>query len=119
MNIIVHIHKSIEKHGHEWATRHAWKCGEKALEVTRIIGVSKSKIVCIIDGVTAEKSTIENNPKHDDNCEGRYVFLGGKCWTEFDFNCDPMTPVIMGKKVDNLSQGHRYFADEELLSNII
>ncbi|MGL5757616.1 hypothetical protein [Plesiomonas sp.] len=115
MNIVVHIHNGKDKHGYEWGTRQAWKCGEKADEVTRVIGVIKGEIVCVIDGVTAQLSNVENNPKHNNDCEGRYVFLGGKCW------CNPLEndlPDIMYKKIEGLNQGHRYLTNEELYASI-
>ncbi|MCE4937497.1 acyl-CoA synthetase [Aliivibrio fischeri] len=117
MNVIVHIHDGKVKHGYELGTRQAWKCGDKSHEITRVIGVIKSKIVCVIDGVYAELSTPENNPAHNNDCVGRYIFLGGKCWTELQFSSQDL-PKIMYKKISGLNQGHRYMSNDELEQRI-
>ncbi|MET2851354.1 acyl-CoA synthetase [Vibrio owensii] len=117
LNLIVHIQKGKEKYGYEWGTRQAWKCGEKAHRVKRVIGVVKGKIACIVDGVSAEVSTPTSNPNHDTGCEGRYVFVGGTCVSEKDL-CVGMHGTLMFKKISGLGQGHRYLTDEELFSRI-
>lgn len=117
LNLIVHIQKGKEIHGYEWGTRQAWKCGEKAHRVKRVIGVVKGKIACIIDGVSAEVSTPTSNPNHDTGCKGRYVFVGGTCVSEKDL-CVEMHGALMFKKISGLGQGHRYLTDEELFSRI-
>ncbi len=67
MNLVVHLQKkAINKHGYEWATRQAWKCGIKANLVKRVIGIFKGQIVCVVEGCRAELSTPINNPLHDD-----------------------------------------------------
>ena len=111
INIVVHVHKGSEDHGYEMGTRQAWKLGARAQEVNRVIGVIHGKIVCVIDNVRAELSTPHNNLKHNVGCEGRYIFLGGKCYT-VDNNPD-LTP-LMFKKIKGLNQGHRYLTDDEL-----
>lgn len=117
LNLIVHIQKGKEIHCYEWGTRQAWKCGEKAHRVKRVIGVVKGKIACIVDDVSAEISTPTSNPKHNAGCEGRYVFVGGKCVSEKDL-CVGVHGTLMFKKISGLGQGHRYLTDEELFSRI-
>lgn len=89
----------------------------KAHRVKRIIGVVKGQVACIVDGVSAEISTPISNPNHDTGCEGRYVFLGGTCFSEKDF-CEGTQRALMFKNISGLGQGHRYLTDEELLSCI-
>lgn len=113
MNIVVHVQESITRMGYEWGTRQAWKCGVKAHEVTRVIGVVNGTIVSVIDGVHAELSNTLNNPEHTESAEGRYVFLGGRCWNEKQLFANDI-PKIMFKKIKGLNQGHRYLTDEEL-----
>lgn len=114
MNIVVHIKNGKTEHGYEWGTRQAWACDvDEVSKVERVIGVIDSKIVCIIEGVKSELSTQENNPKHNKNCDGRFIFIGGECWTENDA-LKPSLPKLMYKKVKNLNQGHRYMTDKEL-----
>ncbi|MBM4801157.1 acyl-CoA synthetase, partial [Vibrio parahaemolyticus] len=48
MNIVVHVHDGVAKHGYEMGTRQAWKCGDKAHEVYRILGVIKGQVVSVI-----------------------------------------------------------------------
>ncbi|MGL4614851.1 MAG: hypothetical protein ACRCVV_13335 [Shewanella sp.] len=117
MNLVVHVHDGIAHHGYEMGTRQAWKCGEDAHKVTRVIGVVKGKIVSIIEDVTAELSTPENNILHKSATTGRYIFLGGKCWNEKDIFASDL-PKLMYKKIAGLNQGHRYFTDEELEARI-
>lgn len=115
LNLIVHIQKGKEKHGYEWGTRQAWKCGDKAHRVKRVIGVVKGKVACVIDGVTAQLSTPMINPNHDIGCEGRYAFLNGICVNENDPHAEEQCE-LMFKKISGLGQGHRYLSDEELES---
>lgn len=117
MNIIVHVHSGIKQHGYELGTRQAWRCGSMALEVTRVIGVVKGQIVCVIDGVSAALSTVKNNPVHEEKYDGRYIFLGGKCWTELNIGSEGL-PELMFKKISGLSQGHRYMSDKDLFANM-
>ena len=89
MNLVVHLQKKvINKHGYEWATRQAWKCGIKANLVKRVIGIYKGQIVCVVEGCRAELTTPINNPLHDDEKQGRYVFVGGIFW-------EPPVPLLM------------------------
>lgn len=113
MNVVVHVQNGVKKHGYEFGTRQAWKCGVRAHEVSRVIGVVKGKIVTILDGVSAELSNIKNNPKHNLDREGRYIFTGGVCWTELDILSDE-APNLLLKNITNLNQGHCYLTDEEL-----
>lgn len=77
MNLVVHLQKkAIRKYGYELATRQAWKCGIKANLVRRVIGLFKGQIVCVVEGCRAELSTPINNQLHDDDKQGRYVFVG-------------------------------------------
>ncbi len=68
--------KAINKHGYEWATRQAWKCGIKANLVKRVIGIFKGQIVCVVEGCRAELSTPINNPLHDDEKQVPLRFRG-------------------------------------------
>ena len=78
MNLVVHLQKkAIRKYGYEMATRQAWKCGIKANLVKRVIGLFKGQIVCVVEGCRAEFSSPLNNPLHEDDKQGRYVFVGG------------------------------------------
>lgn len=113
LNIVVHIHRGKEKHGYELGTRQAWKCGEKAHRVKRIIGVIKGKVTCVIEDVTATLSTVNTNLCHSLDTEGRYIFIGGVCSNEADILVDKHHD-LMFKKIKGLGQGHRYFTDDEL-----
>ncbi|EOV5436702.1 TPA: acyl-CoA synthetase [Vibrio parahaemolyticus] len=117
MNIVVHVHDGVAKHGYEMGTRQAWKCGDKAHEVYRVLGVIKGQVVSVIEDVTAELSTFENNPEHHSGSDGRYIFLGGKCWNEKEIFAPDM-PKFMFKKIKGLNQGHRYLSDAELEASL-
>ncbi|MGR5285855.1 acyl-CoA synthetase [Vibrio maritimus] len=117
MNLIVNVHKGVRKLGFEWATRQAWKCGMKANLVTRVVGVAKGQIVCVIEGVRAELSTEINNPHHNDEKQGRYVFIGGELWEPNNLLA-PAFPSFMFMHVRNLGNKHKYMTDDELLFNL-
>ncbi|MDA0149065.1 acyl-CoA synthetase [Vibrio sp. LaRot3] len=117
MNLIVNVRKGVRKNGFEMATRQAWKCGVKANLVNRVIGVAKGQIVCVLEGVRAELSTPLNNPLHDDEKQGRYIFIGGVCW-EPNSILAPGFPEFMFMHVRNLSNKHKYMTDDELFFNL-
>ena len=117
MNLIVNVQRSVRKHGFEWATRQAWKCGMKANLVQRVIGVAKGEVVCVVEGVRAELSTSMNNPLHDDHKQGRYVFVGGIKWEPNDLLA-PGFPDFMFMHVRNLGSKHKYMTDDELFFNL-
>lgn len=112
VNLVVHVHHGVEEHGYDLGTRQSWRCGKRAHEVTRVIGVVKGQVVSVIDGVYAELSTPENNPAHRPLSEGRFIFLGGKSWNKRDDASDQ--PEFMSKKIHGLGQSFRYMTDEEL-----
>lgn len=118
MNLVVHLKKQmVKKHGYEWATRQAWKCGIKANLIKRVIGVFKGQIVCIVEGCRAELSTSLNNPLHDDEKQGRYVFVGGVQWEPNNIIA-PGFPDFMFMHLRNLSCRHKYMTDDELFLNL-
>ena len=117
MNLIVNVHKGVRKVGFEMATRQAWKCGVKANVVSRVVGIAKGQIVCVIEGCRAELSTPLNNPLHDDSKQGRYIFIGGVCW-EPNSLLAPGFPEFMFMHVRNLSAKHKYMTDDQLLMNL-
>lgn len=116
VNLIVHVHRGVEEHGYDLGTRQSWRCGKRANDVTRVIGVIKGQVVSVIDGVYAELSTPENNPVHRIACEGRFIFLGGECWSK----CDDASErhEFMSKKIHGLGQNFRYMTDEELFQRL-
>lgn len=117
MNLIVHIQKGVRKQGYEMATRQAWRCGIKANLVKRVVGVVKGQIVCVVEGVRAELSTPLNNPLHTDECQGRYIFIGGICWEPKDMIA-PGFPDFMFMHLRNMGSKHRYMTDDELFFNL-
>ncbi|MEF1168215.1 acyl-CoA synthetase [Vibrio campbellii] len=118
MNLVVHLQKKvINKHGYEWATRQAWKCGIKANLVKRVIGIYKGQIVCVVEGCRAELTTPINNPLHDDEKQGRYVFVGGIFWEPNNIIA-PGFPDFMFMHLRSLSHRHKYFTDDELFLSL-
>lgn len=117
MNLLVHVHKGVRKHGFEMATRQAWKCGIKANLVKRVIGVAKGQVVCVIEGIRPELSTLLNNPLHTEEKQGRYVFVGGVVWEPNDLLA-PGFPDFMFMHVRNLGARHKYMTDDELFVNL-
>lgn len=113
MNIVVHVSRGIEEHGYEYGTRQAWKCGKRAHDVNRVIGVVKGRIVCVIENVYAALSTPDNNPSHNQGANGRYIFLGGALCHEKDAAVTKRS-TLMGKKVTGLGQNFTYLTDEAL-----
>ncbi|MGR5237151.1 acyl-CoA synthetase [Vibrio alfacsensis] len=118
MNLVVHLQKkAIRKHGYEMATRQAWKCGIKANLVKRVVGIFKGQIVCVVEGCRAELSTPLNNPLHDEDKQGRYVFVGGIFWEPNNIIA-PGFPDFMFMHLRNLSHRHKYLTDDELFLSL-
>ncbi|MEH0667431.1 acyl-CoA synthetase [Vibrio scophthalmi] len=117
MNLIVNIQKGVKKQGFEMATRQAWKCGVKANLVKRVIGIAKGQVVCVIEGVRPELSTPLNNPLHEEEKQGRYVFVGGIVWEPNDLLA-PGFPEFMFMHLRNSGSRHKYMTDDELFLNI-
>ena len=117
MNLIVNIHKNVRQYGFEMAPRQAWKCGIKANLVKRVIGGARGQIVCVIEGVRPELSTEINNALHNEEKQGRYVFVGGVLWQPNDLLA-PGFPDFMFMHLRNLGSKHKYMSDDELFTNL-